>query len=58
MASPHVAGLAALIWSYDRALTNREVRATIEGTCDPIDAENPHSIEFSGGRLLPFAIPL
>lgn len=41
MASPHVAGLAALIWSRNRTLTNAQVRATIENNCDNIDALNP-----------------
>jgi subtilisin family serine protease len=41
MASPHVAGLAALIWSRNRALTNAQVRQIIESTCDNIDSRNP-----------------
>jgi hypothetical protein len=41
MASPHVAGLAALIWSRNPTLTNHQVRKTIEDTCDNIDAKNP-----------------
>ncbi|MDX6694601.1 MAG: hypothetical protein QOF02_2204 [Blastocatellia bacterium] len=41
MASPHVTGLAGLIWSRNRALTNLQVRAIIESTCDNIDALNP-----------------
>jgi subtilisin family serine protease len=41
MASPHVAGLAGLIWSKNRTLTNHQVRSLIENTCDNIDALNP-----------------
>ncbi len=41
MASPHVAGLAALIWSHNPDLTNKAVRKLIEGTCDNIDPKNP-----------------
>jgi len=42
MASPHVAGLAALIWSRNPTLSNAQVRAIIESTCDNIDAKNPN----------------
>lgn len=41
MASPHVAGLAGLIWSRNRTLTNHQVRNLIEATSDNIDARNP-----------------
>lgn len=41
MASPHVAGLAGLIWSRNRTLTNHQVRNIIETTGDNIDALNP-----------------
>jgi len=41
MAAPHVAGLAALVWSAAPCLTNREVRRIIEDTCDSVDALNP-----------------
>lgn len=41
MSSPHVAGLAALIWSRNNSLTNQQVRNIIESTCDNIDSKNP-----------------
>jgi subtilisin family serine protease len=41
MASPHVAGLAGLIWSRNPTLTNSQVRNIIETTGDNIDALNP-----------------
>ncbi len=55
MASPHVAGLAALIWSCNRTLTNQQVRAIIEKTCDNIDAQNPGFIgQIGRGRINAF----
>jgi subtilisin family serine protease len=41
MAAPHVAGLAALVWSAAPCLTNLDVRQIIEDTCDEVDARNP-----------------
>lgn len=41
MAAPHVAGVAALIWSRNPSLTNAQVRHLIETTTDSIDALNP-----------------
>ncbi|MEM7275315.1 MAG: S8 family serine peptidase [Actinomycetota bacterium] len=41
MAAPHVAGLAALIWSRNETLSAAEVRDIIESTTDDIDAGNP-----------------
>ena len=32
MATPHVAGVAALVWSYNPAWTNNEVRAALQAT--------------------------
>ncbi len=36
MATPHVSGLAALIWSFDPTLSNSEVRKIIESTSDDL----------------------
>lgn len=55
MASPHVAGLAALIWSRNPTLTNQQVRQKIETTCDNIDALNPGFVGLLGkGRINAF----
>jgi subtilisin family serine protease len=55
MASPHVAGVAALIWSRNRTLTNQQVRALLESTCDNIDAQNPGFVGKLGkGRINAF----
>ncbi len=52
MASPHVAGLAALVWSRNRNLTNLQVRQIIESTCDNIDTANPGFVGMLGrGRI-------
>jgi len=52
MASPHVAGLAALIWSKNASLTNKKVRKIIETTTDNIDAKNPSFVGKLGtGRI-------
>jgi subtilisin family serine protease len=55
MAAPHVAGLAALIWSRNRTLTNQQVRTIIENNCDNIDAKNPGFVGKLGkGRINAF----
>ncbi len=55
MASPHVAGVAALIWSRNIELTNQQVRQILEETCDNIDAANPGFIGMLGrGRVNAF----
>ncbi|MEV0176581.1 S8 family serine peptidase [Streptomyces sp. NPDC050803] len=52
MASPHVAGVAALVWSRNRELTNAQVRRIIESTCDDVDAANPGFVGMLGrGRV-------
>jgi subtilisin family serine protease len=52
MAAPHVAGLAALVWSKNPYLTNKQVRKCIESTCDNIDAQNPGFVGLLGaGRI-------
>jgi subtilisin family serine protease len=55
MASPHVAGLAVLIWSRNPSLTNQQVRSIIEATCDNIDAKNPSFVgQLGKGRINAF----
>lgn len=50
MAAPHVAGLAALLWSYNPSLTRDEVRALIEAGVDDLGA--PGRDDFFGlGRI-------
>ena len=52
MASPHVAGLAALVWSAAPELSNAEVRLIIEDTCDSVDALNPGFVgQLGRGRV-------
>ena len=41
MASPLVAGLAALIWSKNPTLSSSQVRQILEDNCDDIDSLNP-----------------
>jgi subtilisin family serine protease len=56
MAAPHVAGVAALVWSRDPGLTNHQVRNIIESTCDLIDADNPKFAGMLGhGRVNAFS---
>jgi subtilisin family serine protease len=52
MAVPHVCGVAALVWSHNRNLSNQQVRRVIENTCDDIDAANPGFVGMLGrGRV-------
>lgn len=52
MAAPHVAGLAALIWSRNETLSAAQVRNIIESTTDNIDALNPGFVGKLGtGRI-------
>jgi hypothetical protein len=52
MASPHVAGVAALVWSRNKHLTNEQVRRIVESTCDSVDAVNPGFVGMLGrGRV-------
>jgi hypothetical protein len=56
MAAPHVAGLAALVWSANRGLSNAEVRRIVEETCVPVDDLNPGFGGLLGrGRINAFA---
>lgn len=41
MACPNAAGVAALTWSRNPSLTNKQVRKILEDNCDNIDALNP-----------------
>ncbi|WP_158751371.1 S8 family peptidase [Streptomyces bicolor] len=41
MAAPHVAGVAALVWSRNLELTQEQVRAVVESTCDDTNQDNP-----------------
>jgi subtilisin family serine protease len=50
MACPHVAGLAALVWSANPELTNLEVRAIIESTAEDKGAPGWDPI-FGHGRV-------
>ncbi|WP_264322338.1 SdrD B-like domain-containing protein [Zarconia navalis] len=49
MASPHVAGVAALLWSQDEDFTALEVKEQILSSVDPIAALD--GITVTGGRL-------
>lgn len=52
MASPHVAGVAALIRSKNPDLSNAQVRTILESSTDNIDAKNPGFVGLLGkGRL-------
>ena len=52
MATPHVSGVAALVWSLDPGLSAQEVKETLLNTVDPIPALNGKTV--SGGRLNAF----
>lgn len=49
MASPHVAGVAALLWSQYPSLTASEIKDTLLATVDPIAALDGKTL--TGGRL-------
>jgi subtilisin family serine protease len=49
MATPHVAGLAGLLWSVNPALTSAEVKSTILNTGDPLASLNGKTV--SGKRI-------
>ena len=54
MATPHVAGLAALIWAQNPRLTNQQVYNYIVGTADKYPA-NANPIAAGGGRINSYA---
>ncbi|MEJ5258791.1 MAG: S8 family serine peptidase [Anaerohalosphaeraceae bacterium] len=49
MASPHVAGAAALLWSLSSTLTAAEVKQILMGSVDPLPSLNGFCV--TGGRL-------
>ncbi|MDM8531191.1 S8 family peptidase [Anaerolineales bacterium HSG25] len=53
MAAPHVAGLAALIWSYTPSLNHTEVRQIIQSTTDDLSSSDRagQDDEFGWGRV-------
>lgn len=52
MASPHVAGVAALVRSKNPDLSNAQVRTILESSADNIDAQNPGFVgQLGKGRL-------
>ncbi len=50
MAAPHVAGLAALVWSQNSSWTNQEVRAQIRNTAQDLGASGWDN-QFGYGRI-------
>ena len=50
MASPHVAGVAALIWSYDPSWTNREIREALVATAKDLGTPGRND-EFGHGLV-------
>lgn len=70
MASPHVAGIAALIRSRNHTLNVAQVRSILESSCDDINARNPgfagklgrgrvnayHAVKITPAPPLPFRL--
>jgi hypothetical protein len=50
MASPHVAGLAGLVWAYDPALSDKDVRTIIEATVDDLGTTG-YDVFYGYGRV-------
>ena len=50
MATPHVSGLAALVWSYDSSLTNQQLRQHLRNTADDI-GDPGKDVYFGYGRI-------
>jgi subtilisin family serine protease len=49
MATPHVSGAAALLWSYNYQLTGAQIKSTLMASADPVPALSGKCV--SGGRL-------
>ncbi|MEM9679520.1 MAG: S8 family serine peptidase [Bacteroidota bacterium] len=55
MAAPHVAGVAALIWSANKSLSAKEVRSILESTCENVSSDNPkYPNKLGKGRINAF----
>ncbi len=52
MATPHVAGVAGLVWAFRPALTAEDVKAIVLSTVDPVASMNGRTV--TGGRLNAF----
>jgi uncharacterized repeat protein (TIGR01451 family) len=57
-AAPHAAAIAALIWSYDPALTPSQVRATLTGTALDIEVSGPDANSGAGLVMADTALQL
>ena len=53
-ATPHAAGIGALVWSKDPSLTNAELWTILQNTCDDIEASG-YDLETGYGRLNAYA---
>lgn len=53
-ATPHAAGIGALVWSENSTLTNAQLKSTLTGTCDDIGAAG-YDTQTGYGRLNAFA---
>jgi len=51
MASPHVAGLAGYMLTFDKTLKPDQIRTLIEQNCDPVDGQTGHSVHTGWGRI-------
>lgn len=52
MSTPHVSGLAALLWAHNPGATNAEIRSMIEGSADETGASGQNMLAWSAhGRI-------